>query len=208
MDNRSYNELRHSDELPSEVKSLIKSFCFLTFSNIRAIVCDQDNIEDYKDAKEAFNKNKMEDPSNLLLLLGNNPMTLIKYYQPKIQFMKAQWDETFAEKAFDFLQSQNLISNDTTKSNWLYTMGYSSNKDDDKKIKWLGNKENLRFFLENWFRDMIDKKKVKFVDIEKCVAMCFINKKEQPMILAKKKLENSIIQDKIENFFRSSQVQV
>jgi hypothetical protein len=69
-------------------------------------------------------------------------------------------------------------------------------------IKWIGNKEQLRVMLTLLFDGFIKEKSISVAEIERLTPCCFVDKKGNPMKLAKPREENSQRMDKLIEIFR------
>ena len=73
---------------------------------------------------------------------------------------------------------------------WLFLMGFVEQKPAHiKAIKWIGNKEQLRVMLTLLFDELINEKSLSLAEIERLASCCFVDKKGNPMKMAKKKEE-------------------
>ncbi len=197
------NKIRRSEEYPVDVKRMLNSCCFFMMGSIDAISVDQKNIADYKNARKEFDKDKHNNTEKPLLFLGTNPYTLLDIYTPIDHFPSSCHDDDFVKEALIFLQANKLISRDVQEDQWLYIMGHGRERPEKlNKLKWLGTKENLRLFLTLWYERELNNKYIKLKDICKHVPLCFLDKNENPMCLAKKRKELSGNSDLIEKFFR------
>lgn len=88
---------------------------------------------------------------------------------------------------------------------WLYLLGFSDQKPLHKQpVQWLGTKEQLRVMLRLLFERLIKENGLSVADIERLTPLCFIDKKGNPMHLAKPREETSMEMDKLKEIFRPS----
>lgn len=106
------------------------------------------------------------------------------------------FDNDYCFLLYGFLKNNNLICNNTDYSDFQYWFR-CNNKENPKPIVWIGTKQLARELLEYLFKERIKP----FADIERIVSKCFINKKGEPMKLAKNKKTYCLESDKIEKFF-------
>jgi hypothetical protein len=86
---------------------------------------------------------------------------------------------------------------------WLFLMGFVEQKPAHiTAIKWIGNKEQLRVMLTLLFDGFIKEKSISVAEIERLTPCCFVDKKGNPMKLAKPREENSQRMDKLIEIFR------
>ena len=92
-----------------------------------------------------------------------------------------------------------------TVDSWLYLLGFSDQKPLHKQpVQWLGTKEQLRVMLRLLFERLIKENGLSVTDIERLTPLCFIDKKGNPMHLAKPREESSMEMDKLKEIFRPS----
>ena len=73
---------------------------------------------------------------------------------------------------------------------WLFLMGFVEQKPTHiKAMKWIGTKEQLRVMLTLLYDRLIKEKSISVAEIERLAPCCFVDKKGNPMKLAKKKEE-------------------
>lgn len=106
------------------------------------------------------------------------------------------FDNDYCFLLYDFLKNNNLICNNTNYSDFQYWFR-CNNKENPKPIVWIGTKQLARELLEYLFKERIKP----FADIERIVSKCFINKKGEPVKLAKNKKTYCLESDQIEKFF-------
>lgn len=106
------------------------------------------------------------------------------------------FDNDYCFLLYDFLKNNNLICNNTDYSDFQYWFR-CNNKENPKPIVWIGTKQLARELLQYLFKERIKP----FADIERIVSKCFINKKGEPMKLAKNKKTYCLESDQIEKFF-------
>ena len=199
-----------------ESKDRATAICFFMVSHyekkdkqdemLTLITTNTDDDEDWKKASETFNKMKLEEPEKVIILMGLNPKSIIKYYEPSYRFPKSSRTIEFARTALMSLKDiVKLVENDLQEEAWLYTFGYAVQNPRPTKIKWLGTKENLRQFLALWFKEELSKKRMKFKEIQRLVPLCFDYKDGEPMHLSKPREENSGIPELIEKIFRPNE---
>jgi len=111
------------------------------------------------------------------------------------------FDNDYCFLLYDFLKNNNLICNNTDYSDFQYWFR-CNNKENPKPIVWIGTKQLARELLEYLFKERIKP----FADIERIVSKCFINKKGEPMKLAKNKTKYSFESDAIKNFFSDNAI--
>lgn len=88
---------------------------------------------------------------------------------------------------------------------WLYLLGFSDQKPLHKQlVQWLGTKEQLRVMLRMLFERLIKENGLSVADIERLTPLCFIDKKGNPLHLAKPREESSMEIDKLKEIFRPS----
>lgn len=92
-----------------------------------------------------------------------------------------------------------------TVDSWLYLLGFSDQMPFHKQpIQWLGTKEQLRVMLRMLFERLIQENGLSVTDIERLTPLFFIDKKGNPMHLAKPREEKSMEMDKLKEIFRPS----
>lgn len=90
-----------------------------------------------------------------------------------------------------------------TLDSWLFLLGFSDQKPlHVTPIKWFGTKEQLRVMLRMLFKMSIQDNALSVADIDKLTPHCFIDKKDQPMKLAKPREEISMEMDRLKEIFR------
>ena len=90
---------------------------------------------------------------------------------------------------------------------WLYLLGFSDQIPLHKQlVQWLGTKEQLRVMLRMIFERLIKENGLSVADIERLTPLCFIDKKGNPMHLAKPRDESSMEMDKLKEIFRPSSI--
>jgi len=104
-------------------------------------------------------------------------------------------------RLFNALTSENFMQ--ATIDSWLFLMGFSDQEPIRiNPIKWLCNKEQLRVMLRLIYDRLINENAYSWADIEKLTPHCFIDKKGNPMELAKAKEEPSQKTDRLREIIR------
>ena len=104
-------------------------------------------------------------------------------------------------RIFNALSDESFIEG--PEDSWLFLMGFVEQKPSKiKQIKWLCNKEQLRVMLHLLFERHVNEKAYSWADIERLTPCCFIDKKGNPMELAKAKEEPSQKTDRLREIIR------
>ena len=198
-------EVKESDALPKWMKEIQNSYCFFTVSEIVAtcISTNHENIQDFKDAADEFEKCKRENPDRCIIVKDTNSDWVYYSYTPTYQLPHSRRPQSFAIDVLNQLKRINLVNNNVQENNWLYTFGYDA-PNTQSKINWLGTKENLRLFLALWYETELSSKVIQHKTIRELVPFCFV-KNGEPMYLAKARMENSPIPALIEKIFRPNE---
>lgn len=198
-------EVKESDALPKWMKEMQNSYCFFTVGEMVAtcISTNHENIQDFKDALDEFEKHKRENPDKCIIVKDTNSDHVYISYTPTYQLPHSCRPQSFAIDVLNQLKRLKLVNNNVQESNWLYTFGYDA-PNTQSKINWLGTKENLRLFLTLWYETELRSKEIKHKTIHDFVPFCFF-KDGEPMYLAKAKPENSPIPALIEKIFRTNE---
>lgn len=149
--------------------------------------------------------------NDLLLRVGVNSIGKITIEENNTILVGQEWRTQMPPhltheqgmELYRYLTAEGFIEATTSSEFFLYLMGVTMTLPAKlKSINWLQTVQQLRVMLESTFQEPIERKAIKLADIERRAVDCFLVKGKKIDNLANYKEENSLMMDKLMDFFR------